>query len=431
MKKALNYILVALLSLLGGVGVLGATTYSVTKLDNRINIGIKGDYTTLKEAVDWFDANATKDYDILLDTGDHEITDTITVSSTHSLVIRGLGQGVTRLVAGTGLTNKPMFDLRSKADINRMTVSGATLADYGTLTTESFVNFTQNGTNYSEITDIFVDTFYRGIYDTAGVEFFLYNFVFSDMNTGVEVSHSNPLSARTDIEVGNFENNGIGIYLATSTNDQFIIRNIIFENASTSIGIKYDGEAFGYGEFAEIIGCSYNSTGTMFSGFDFTRTDGRDANIVGLSNVGDEDWKPHAKLNVVDNVSTTIVTTAGTYYKVEIATGTYYSQKITVDLNKATYQPSYSRDGTIYVSGNLSAGAVNRNVNVGIMKNGTGTIISPFTVRTITANQPYGFSLIAYIEDIEKDDFFEIWLTSSNNGDVITVQDLNAFLDTR
>ena len=57
-----------------------------------------------------------------------------------------------------------------------------------------------------------------------------------------------------------------------------------------------------------------------------------------------------------------------------------------------------------------------------------GFILAPTTVRTTTRDQPVAFSLLAYIQDLSKDDYFETYATSTNSGDIITIQDLSWLL---
>ena len=96
-----------------------------------------------------------------------------------------------------------------------------------------------------------------------------------------------------------------------------------------------------------------------------------------------------------------------------------------------TFQSDHIRDGKMWVTGNLSMNQANRNVNIGIMKNANNLIISPFTVRTATSGQAYPFSIVAYIKETHKDDFFGIWVTSTNNNDVVTLSDVYWFADWR
>lgn len=398
------------------------------KVLHRIYIGGQGNYTSLKPAVDWFNASATSDVELLLDSGAFSISDTITVNNaTYDLAIRGLGINQTKLNAATGLTNKPMFDIKTNCDINRIAFDGSTLENYGTLNTENCINFTQDGGVYCELTDFTMDNFYYGIKDTAGIDMFLFNFIISDSTKGIEINHTG--TGRIDAETGNFENCAIGIDLVSATSGQFVLNNLYFFNPADGIGLKYDGTAYSYGTLSSMFNCLHNDIGTFISGFDFTNS--RDSNIVMRNNVGIEDKNAHAKINLIDNSTATTVTTAGTYYKAAFTNTSSYKCKTTIADNKMTYEPDNRRDGVMWISGNVQANNVNRNVTVGIKKNNTGAIISPMTVRTITASQPYSFSLVAYLENINKDDYFELFLTSSTNGDEIIVQDLTWYFESR
>lgn len=490
------------------------------KLNGRIAVGANGDFNTIKEAVDWFNANATAGAEIILDAGTHNITDTIVVNSLYPLAIRGLGANNTTLQASTGLANKPMLELKSSCDINRLKATGSTLATYGTNPGENFITYS-TANFYSEITDVQLDNFYYAIHDTYGVDVFLFNFIVGDCVKGYVNEHSG--TGTTDIEVGNFNNCTIGIDLMSATGDSFLCKNVVFANPVGGTSINYDGSAYGFSGFSEVSGCTYNGVGNFVAGFDFSRRDGRDANIIFIDNIGIEDKNPHAKINVADNTTAVTVTTAGTFYKAadiqsvtriifdQAATAgtftitiggqttaaiaynadaatieaaieaissvtdctvaqivaakewtirfetagegwdsdhavdisglttttlvdvvrSFYTTKMTLDQNQMKYQPDNPRDCVMWLSGNVQVGAVNRNVTMGIKKNGDDRILSPMTVRTSTASQPVPFSMVVYLDDVDKDDYFEIWLTSSTNGDQVIIQDLIWYFESR
>lgn len=495
------------------------------RLVNRITVGTNGTYTTLKAACDWFNASATSATEIILDAGNHAIADTVTVNNaSYNLSIKGVGSNCTILQAATGLLNKPMFNIKTNCDLNRLGATGSTLASYGDSAGENFINY-DTADIYSEVTDCIVDTFYYGLYDTGGMNLFFYNFICDTMTKGVAINHTNANPASTDIEVGNFIDCAVGVDLIKATNDSFICRTLVFDNPALGIGIQYDGANYGFSGFSEIMGCTHNGVGDFISGFDFHRQDGRDKNIVISGNVGLEDKNPHAKLNVIDNTAlTTTVTTAGTFYKVvgirsntriifdaaatagtftitydgettaaiaynasaadiksalEALTGittvtvtqvvaskewairfdtaaegwddtqtvdisglttttavdvikSFYNCKTTLDIGKITYQPDNPRDCRCWVGGNVQVNQVNRNVTLGIKKNNTGQIISPMTVRCSASGQPYAIPpIIAYLDDVESGDYFELFVTSSTNGDVVTLQDLNWYFESR
>jgi hypothetical protein len=52
-------------------------------------------------------------------------------------------------------------------------------------------------------------------------------------------------------------------------------------------------------------------------------------------------------------------------------------------------------------------------------------------LRLATAGQPFQFSTVIYLTDIEKDQFFELYCTSANSGDEVTFRDVQWFTDTK
>jgi hypothetical protein len=509
----------------GASGATGAEGPS--RLVNRIYVGATGNYTTVKAAVDWFNASASSDTEILIDGGHFPIADTVIVNNaTYSLQIAGLGSEVSFIEAATGLTGKPMFNLKSNCDIHRITATGSTLASYGTAANENFVTFDTTASIYSEITDLFIDTFKIAIADLKGIDLYLFNFSIIDCGTGVLIDNTTAsIVSVQDIEVGNFENCSVGISLAqngSGATSNFYLAHIVFEQDSGDTAILYDGSSYAIGTYNDIFNCTYNNIGTFISGFDFSLTSGRDANVEIIGNAGCPDNVPHSKINISDNVTTTTCTAARTYYKVnglnskvhitfndvatsgtftitvagQTTTGIAYdasdatikaavealsnvttvsvvvitaSQDFTIEFatsgegwgiisvdvsslgtvtsvmvipnhlecriavlnNKITYLSDHAKDGLFWITGNLSVNQSNRNINVAVKKNGTGSALAPFTVRTTTSNQPYPFSLTLYSETIMKDDYCELFISSNNAGDIVTISDVYWMVSSR
>jgi hypothetical protein len=176
----------------------------------------------------------------------------------------------------------------------------------------------------------------------------------------------------------------------------------------------------------------WNNQGTFMSGFDFSRTDGRDANAFLISNVGMEDAKPHFKINVIDNALTTSLISSGSFYKANWTNTSSIQSKWDISGNKATYLSTNSLDGWAVISGNVSTNSANRVITVAIVKNGvTATRYGETSLRVTTANQPFQFSTVIYIPDIKKDDYFEVFANSNSNSDVIKFQDVHWFTNTQ
>jgi len=51
------------------------------------------------------------------------------------------------------------------------------------------------------------------------------------------------------------------------------------------------------------------------------------------------------------------------------------------------------------------------------------------TTRCAASSQPYGFSIVAYLDDVDGADYFELFVTSSSNGDEVLIEDLNIYFE--
>lgn len=243
---------------------------------NRIIVGVEGDFATLKEATDWFNASATADTEILLDGGLHLVADTIVVNNgTYDLDIRGLDTATTHLGPTTGLTGKPMFNIKSNCNLSKIDFHASGLTNYGTLTDENCITFNTTADIYSEVTDFLMDGFKIGIADLIGIQLYVFNFTITDCATGISVNYTtnSPTDFTSlDAEVGSFENCPIGVNLiktGAAKKADFFLSNLIFlHGLTTDIGVKYDGANYIYGTIAEMLSCVCEQTGTLASGLD-------------------------------------------------------------------------------------------------------------------------------------------------------------------
>ena len=225
-----------------------------------------------------------------------------------------------------------------------------------------------------------------------------------------------------------------GVNLLSGVSETISILNATFYNtiAGTDIGILYTPASFTSYSAMFISSNAWNNQGTFISGFDFSRPDGRDANVFMINNSGLEDEKPHSKINVNNNVSTTTVTTSGTYYKANWTNTSTYTTKFTMANNRITYQPVNKRDAWAIITGNIAVNNANRVITIAVYKNGTsGTRYGDTDLRVTIANQPFQFSTVIYVPDMNKNDYLELYVTSGNSGDVVTFQDIQWFTDTQ
>jgi hypothetical protein len=333
-----------------------------------------GDFATLPEAVTWFNSSALGPTELVVDGVTWDINDTIVVNNpSYALKVTGIGYDLTTYQGATGLSGKPMFNLQSECYFKQFMADGTTLAGYGTGTDENCFTF---GTPdiYCEFDDCSITGFNTAIYDPVGVSYFIYNFDIDSCVTGLAVNYSNVVAQQTiDAEIGNFNQCTTGINLArTGTGGQnFILTHLVFSNNSGSTSFNYTGVTTGVGYYyglANIINCSTNNLGNFRTGFDFSNS-ARDANIEILGCVGTEDAKPHAKINVRDNVTSTSLGTIGTYYKVNFTNGQTYSCKInTTTNNRLVYLSSHPYDVLSILSGNVALSSSSANLTFVLRK---------------------------------------------------------------
>jgi hypothetical protein len=499
---------------------------SLPRLRETIYVGPLGNYLTLKDAVDWFNASATSDVQIMLDSGDHEISNTVTINNP-SFQLEICGNSNTYLNAAVGLSAKPMFILTSDCTIKCFYADGSTLPNYGVDSREVFALCNETGI-YVEIVDFSINYFYTAILDTAGMDYFAFNFYITNCVVGCDTNYVADPGYTTfkDIEIGNFEKCNTAIKMTSAYLENFMIAHIIFIQIGypTATSISYDGTNYHPGLVFNLFNNTYDNVGTFMSGFDFSRTDGRDANIEVYGNVGTEDKSPHCYYSTVDNISTTVMTAANTFYKVNFnarktiawnlaaTAGTFtltvnnevttpplawnattatikaelealgvvttvnvvqviaarswtveyatvdegwigynmtadisgltgptsyditpdtYSCKMLIQDNRITYLTNRSRDGFQWVSGSVAVNANNRTLNIGLKRNGIGNIINPVSVRTGTADQPVAFSTSFYAEDLQLNDYFEIWCAGPNAGDTVTLGDVTVLFNAK
>lgn len=404
---------------LGNVVTSGYFSASKNTLVNRYYVGTKGHFQTISSAINWLTDSMTAPSELILDGGDFTIVDSIGIELPYELSFRGFSFNTTTIKSGTGLEDKPMFNIRSDVSFERFTIDGTGLAGWGNETLENAFNITKAGL-YCEFRNMDIDNAYRGINLVSGSAFFQHNTVFSNCIKGVEVNTTGVPAI--DIEVTNFEDCRVGIDLVDATTMDMFITTVNFVNGTTHTTdtcIKYDVTKVTWNDITTIQGNNWNRVGLFQAGFDFTNS--ANANVIFISNAGYEDKNPHAKINVINNLTTTTVTTTTNYYKVNYTNTSSYTCKFTVGNNRLTYQSANTRDLKIWVSGNVQVNQNSRTVDIAVVKNaGCGTspvlvnnacLYSPMSCRLPSQNVPYPFSIVAYIPDITLNDYIEIWVT--------------------
>jgi len=400
-----------------------------TRTENLLDVSQNGSFTTIPEVIEFLNLHMTGPTVVRLSGETHEIDATQTINLPFPVTFQGISFGETEIDGTSGVSGNPMFDCQTECYFKMLTFKA-----YSNASGNNALNFTGSGT-YHEVKDAYFVGFNKAIVSTSNNELWVFDVDFEDCpGAGIEIAAGAASGGSFKISESDFLQCGRGISLLSGIAESISILNCTFYNTTTGsdIGVLYTPATFTAYNSIFISNNAWNNQGTFFSGFDFTRSDGRDANVFITNNAGAEDKNPHVKINVNNNVSTTTVTTAGTFYKANWTNTSLYTTKWVANNNRITYQTDYLLDAWAIITGNITSNNSNVRITIAMVKNGvTGTRYGETDLRIVTANQPFQFSTVIYIPDMAKNDYLELYVTSSQNGDIIRFQDVQWFTNTQ
>lgn len=393
-----------------------------------------GDFKNVQDAITYLNTNMSSDTALRVNAGTYPISNTVTINLPFSVNFIGDGYNIVVFAAASGLTNKPMFDLKSATAFHRLNFEATTLSNYGTLSTENCLNVTTDG-NYHEIEDNLINGFYKGISNTSNSEIWHFDSVVSNCNNcGVELNTSSSDQIYRVVATDFFYNHTNFNLIKASGNSVATFETCHFRNNTglTDINFNYSGSSYLF-KSVVIKQNWWDLNGTYLQGMDFTRSDARDANIVINDNVGLESYDPHCKVNVVSNTGITNTSGTSIWTKVQLSATTFYTKKFKVENNKLTYQPNNTRDTISWVSGNLLAGSnTATNYELSIIKNRqTGTTNGVMSITTDANGRTFAFSFNSYVSDMVANDFLELYIRNVTNALTTTVSNLTWFVQSR
>jgi hypothetical protein len=410
------------------------------ELANTFDVGPNESWTTIPEVLEFLGGrrHMLGPSVVRLDGGTYTLTATETVDLDNALTIQGPSYGQAYIEASGIAPGNALFDCVSE-------VSFKMIGFQGEGKTVSNGLKLQTPYQYHEIKDCTFDGFNKAIDITSNVDVWLFESDISNCTMGVDIAvtggndYISFLTSESD-----FSDCTNGINLTSGDSATISIQNCTFTCATGQMGLNYNGTTFiGIKSFF-FTNNTWNNMGSFVNGFDFTLA--RDANVNIENNSGIENKNPKCKINVINStLATTTLTTAGTWYKAvwdSIPTPSVYNYiplKWKVFMNKFIFLPQNHRDIFIIVAGDLSVNLNGATVNIAIVKNGvTTTRYGETTLRIPTlqggntsANAPYQFSTVAYIQNIGKNDKFELYVSSANNGDIVKMLDVNIFINSQ
>jgi hypothetical protein len=402
---------------------------------NLLDVSNTGSWTTVDEVLEFLDKHMSGPTVVRL-SGDFSIETTQVVDLSYPITFQGLSYGKASLIAESALSGSPMFRCLSESYFKMLTFDGSA---YGAVSGENAIQFETAG-EYYEIKDCNFTGFNKTIVAKSNVEFWLFETDINDATVaGVEIAAGATNGVTFKASETDFINCAKGINLVSGNAAVVSILNCGFYNTTGQTGVSYVPATFTAFSSMFIQNNSWNNTGTFLSGFDFSRTDGRDSKAFIQNNAGDGDKKPSCHINVLNNSTSTSIPLASVWYKANwnssstnVTTTLWTVANSSGNVNKITYQPSNRRGGYFIISGNLTVNQSNRTISLGIVKNGaSGVRYGETTIRTGGSGTSSLFSTIIYLSDIAPNDYFEIYCSSAGISDVVTFQDVQWYADTK
>ncbi len=399
------------------------------RTDKLLDVSPHGSFTTIAEALGFLSEHMTEPMVVRLSTGVNTISETQVIDLPYPVTFEALSYGSATIGPASGLAGTPLFNCITECYFKMIIFDAGTLSGYGSSPGEDAIHLTGNGT-YNEIKDCSFDGFYNAVADLSDAELWLFECdIANSHNNGLLINSSVPETV-VKVSETDFTDNIVGVNLLAGSNATVTLNSGFYSNQNdTDIAILYNPSTFSFSDLI-INGNSWNFIGTGISGFDFSRPDGRDANAFIENNAGIEDEKPHCNINVVNNSLTTTCALANSWYKANWINTSSVTTNLTIDNNRITYQPVKPRDVYLVISGNVTNTTTNNGVvTIAIVKNDlTTTRYGETALRITTANQPFQFSTVIYLEDVAKGDYLELYCSTNNNNDVLVFRDINCYV---
>ncbi len=411
----------------------------VLEVQNLLDVNNHSSWTTIEEVIDYLDVHMTGPTVVRLGEDNYDISSTVTVDLDFPVTFQGLSYGTATISAASGLGGSEMFNCVSDCFFKMLEFDATSLSGYGTSAGEDAIIFSGSGT-YNEVKDCTFDRFYNTINVSSNAEIWVFETDISNARNNGILVHGSVAGVIVKVAETDFISCKKGINLSQGSNATIQLASGGYYNGDPAhIGINYAPATFTSFANISITGNSWNNVGTFITGFDFARTDGRDANATIESNAGTADRQPNCTFGVTNNATASSMALNTSWYKLSWTNTTSSTTKWTVGNNRITYQPNNRRNAYIIISGNLQVSTASATVNLGLVKNnasGSGTAGSivrygETTLRPGSANVPFQFSMVVSVSDVAPGDYFELWGNITVNGNSVTVLDVQWLVNTQ
>lgn len=396
-------------------------------------------WTTIPQVLAYLAIHMSGPSVIRLGGGTHFISTTQTINLPYFLNITGLDFRESTIAPAAGLAGSPMFSCTSQVYFRYLKFDATLLANYGTAANEDAIWLTGGSNLEYGIESNEFRNFNKAIVvkNNMTVSFFRNN-IFNAVGAGIEIAAAtNGLQFK--VSETNFLNCATSIRLLSGLNSSSSVSNCTFLlGTSTQICIDYLPATFTPFKSLFIANNTWNILGIFLQGFDFSRSDGRDANAYVENNTGDPSHNAYCKINVDNNSSTTTLTNSNVWYKANWTNTSSITSKWAITNNRITYLSVNSRDAILQITGDLSIdAATTTTLSISIVKNGDASNqYGETSIRITPGFLASGINILQFatnilLQNINKNDYFEIWCASTNSGNRVTFQDIQWLTETR
>lgn len=395
--------------------------------DNILEIAPTSSWTNIDEAIAYLNMHMSAATMIRFGSGDYPISNTININLPYPLTISGINYGAVSLNAASGLEGKPMFYCSSETYFRTLKLNANTLSGYGNNANEDAIWFNENLKKYYDINECRFDGFNKGIILKNNSELWVFNCYFLNSKAvAIEIASGTYTGVIFRVAETKFSNNPISVNLLSGVNATISVRNGgAYTANNTDVVVNYVPATFTSMTAVTVMNMYWNGIGKLTSGFDFTRSDGRDAAAYIQMNVNDVDHNPSCMLNVVNNSLTTSLPNINTLYKAVWTNTDSTTILMGISNNRITFQSPHPRDLLVYISGNLLNNSRKSNLTIGLVKNGnTSTLYGATSLYVPTPGDPFQFGTVLYLKNVMQNDYFELFCKSDGAGDLITFKDL-------
>ncbi len=394
---------------------------------NILDVSATDSWQNIEEALEFLQLHMRQASTISLGPGNYDISSTRIINLPYPLSITGTSFGTVNLMAADGLQNLPMFTCYSETFFKMLQFDASTLVNYGKNTGEDAIQFYGKGVFY-DLNELRFSGFYNAVSVRENAQvFILNNFIQNSQSAGVALIAGDSTGAMLCVSSSKFISNQVSLDLVSGKNATVSVSNGgFFLTDSMQTVIRYNPSGIAPYNALTIMGNFWNNLGSFLDGFDFSREDGRDANVYIRDNVNSVNYSPSFYIDVVSNGLETNLPISYNWYKATWENTEEEKINWLVDSNRVEFLTASPHNLKMTVTGNIIDKKSKSTLKFGFVKNGdTSSIFGETTIFSPFVDEPFQFSLSLQLINVKKGDYFELFVQSNQADETLVFVDIN------